>query len=152
MNNIFDKTMLSGQNAVVTGASRGIGYAVATALAEVGEAHPLPRRDHRVGEHPDLRALHAALQHGHRERRHLRIRDVAARERVDHPTQRIIGDGAAIALRADHIDGVERLDGGGHRTSSRDRGPNASGSTSSMVRMPETVSSSISALACSYSS
>lgn len=36
MNNIFDKTMLSGQNAVVTGASRGIGYAVATALAEVG--------------------------------------------------------------------------------------------------------------------
>ena len=36
MNNIFDETMLSGQNAVVTGASRGIGYAVATALAEVG--------------------------------------------------------------------------------------------------------------------
>ena len=36
MNNIFDKTMLSGQNAVVTGASRGIGYAVASALAEVG--------------------------------------------------------------------------------------------------------------------
>jgi|P827metagenome_2_1110787.scaffolds.fasta_scaffold09610_2 3-oxoacyl-(acyl-carrier-protein) reductase len=36
MTNIFEKTMLAGQNAVVTGASRGIGYAVASALAAVG--------------------------------------------------------------------------------------------------------------------
>lgn len=36
MTNIYDKNLLSGQNAVVTGASRGIGYAVASALAAVG--------------------------------------------------------------------------------------------------------------------
>ena len=33
---IYNNTMLAGQNAVVTGASRGIGFAVASALAEVG--------------------------------------------------------------------------------------------------------------------
>ena len=36
MTNIYEKNILAGQNAVVTGASRGIGYAVASALAEVG--------------------------------------------------------------------------------------------------------------------
>jgi len=33
---IYTRDMLAGQNAVVTGASRGIGFAVASALAEVG--------------------------------------------------------------------------------------------------------------------
>ena len=36
MTEIYNRTMLAGQNAVVTGASRGIGYAVAAALARVG--------------------------------------------------------------------------------------------------------------------
>ena len=69
-----------------------------------------------------------------------------------------LGDGAAIALGPDDVDGVERLRspgfdrltgrGGGHRAaSSRSRGPNASGSTSSMVRMPDTVSSSMPGIA-----
>lgn len=36
MTEIYNRTMLAGQNAVVTGASRGIGYAIAAALARVG--------------------------------------------------------------------------------------------------------------------
>ena len=89
----------------------------------------------------------------HRERRHLRVGDVAARVGVDHPAQRVLGHGAAVALGADDVDRVERLDGmRSSRRLSRSRGPNASGSTSSIVRMPDTVSSSMPGTACSYSS
>ena len=57
-----------------------------------------------------------------------------------------VGELAAVALGADEVDGVERLDGAHARAplnSASSRGPNASGSTSSIVRMPDTVSSSI---------
>ena len=59
--------------------------------------------------------------------------------------------GPTVALRADDVDRVVLL--GAHRAaSSRSRGPKASGRTSSIVRMPLTVSSSMPGIACSKSS
>ena len=58
-------------------------------------------------------------QHRHRERRHLRVGDVAARVGVDHPAQRVLGHGPAVALGADDVDGVEGLDAAATHRSDR---------------------------------
>src|SRR5690606_34511208 len=101
--------------------------------------------------------------------RHLLIADVAARVGVDHPVDLGRAERAPVSLGVDEVDDVERLDG--HcgapcsgvaalrqvqrpmsvvaAYSSSWRGPNASGSTSSMVLTPETVSSSMPGAECS---
>ena len=118
-------------------------------FAEPGEVEPLARGDHREGEVADLAALHAVEEDRHGHGRHLLVGDVAAGVRVDQPVDLRGGERAAVALGADQVDGVEGFDATHEsRHSWLDvgpsvRGPKASGITSSMVRMPDTVSSSM---------
>src|SRR5690606_28083737 len=105
----------------------------------------------RSGEFADLIGRHPVEEHRHRERRHLLVGHVAARVGVDEPADLGGGQLAAVALAVDEVDGVEGFDGHEEYASSV-RGPKASGMTSSIVRMPDTVSSSIPSAECSNSS
>ena len=114
-------------------------------LAQARRSQALTRRDHRESGRGSRRApcrsgrSPSSWRTSARRRRSRACRRRSARRSGGSRS-------AAVALGADQVDGVEASTAAmrhARRASSRSRGPNASGITSSIVLMPETVSSSI---------
>src|SRR3989449_2402531 len=77
--------------------------------SEAREVEALARADHRRRQRRRLLRVHAAPDHGHTERRHLVIGDVALRVALHERVDLLGGQFAAVALSFDELDDAHQM-------------------------------------------